>query len=51
MEKSRVVRLGRGLGCAGLLVVLALAAVSCGGGGSDSGSKGNGNTITGNWGA
>ena len=50
MERSRVVRLGRSLGFAGLMVVLALLAVSCGGGGSESGSGGDGNTITVNWG-
>ena len=50
MEKSRVVRLGRSLGFAGLMVVLALLAVSCGGSSSKSGSGGDGNTITVNWG-
>jgi oligopeptide transport system substrate-binding protein len=50
MEKSRVVRLGRSLGFAGLMAVLALLAVSCGGGGSESSSGGDGNTITVNWG-
>jgi ABC-type oligopeptide transport system substrate-binding subunit len=50
MEKSRVVRLGRSLGFAGLMVALALLAVSCGGSSSKSGSGGDGNTITVNWG-
>ena len=50
MEKSRALRLGRSLGFAVLLVVLALLAVSCGGSTNESGSGGDGNTITVNWG-
>src|SRR5262245_46809834 len=49
MKTSRFGRVGWSFGLAGLTVVLALLAVSCGGGASDSG-QGDGNTITVNWG-
>jgi oligopeptide transport system substrate-binding protein len=49
MNSSRFGRLGRSIGFAGLMVVLALAAVSCGGDDSGGGG-GDGNTITVNWG-
>jgi oligopeptide transport system substrate-binding protein len=49
MKKSRSGRLGWSIGLAGLTVVLALFAVSCGGDDS-SGGGGDGDTITVNWG-
>src|SRR4026209_1744476 len=50
MEKSRVVRLGRSLGLAGLMVGPAVLGGSRRGSSSKSGRGGDGNTITVNWG-